>query len=55
MLVARAGREDTVRQLIKAGADVSATDNRGRSALSSALAAGHSEVARSLKQAGARQ
>jgi ankyrin repeat protein len=52
-LAARNGCADVVQILIKAGADVNATDDEGRTALAIADASSHTQVERLLKQAGA--
>lgn len=53
MLAAGAGWGSTVDVLIAAGADVKLRDNSGKSALNRALNAGHTEIVKRLRQAGA--
>ena len=49
----RAGHQDIVTLLIKAGANVNATSERGETALKEAKSNGHGSIAKLLKVAGA--
>ena len=54
MWAAAYGRNDSVKLLLERGADVSARDDRGESALSMAVSQKHPDTAELLRAAGAK-
>jgi len=52
MWAAAYGHTDTVKLLLERGADASARDNRGKTALAMAVEGGHKETEQLLRKAG---